>query len=172
MLLLLSKSVNDILDHEINSCSDFKKLKIYNDHLKFIDQFCKEAPTDLKAELTDRFIYFRVWYLLENLNKIINNPNSKMILDYERNHHKYKILLGICKMKYTVSVTHNKARDIDYVTLSASFEPKLKTNYLRNIYRIIGRLDSYSGKNDPRIYTDAKNKYFQELLFKYDELKL
>jgi hypothetical protein len=172
MLLLLPKSVNDILDHEINSCYDFKKLKIYNDHLKFIDQFCKEVPTELKALFTDRFIYNRAWHLLENLNKVINNPNSRMILDYEHIHYKYKILLGICKMKYTVSVTHHKARDIDYVTLSTSFEPKSKTNYLRNIYRIIGRLDSYSGKNDPRIYTDAKNKYFQELLFKYDELKL
>ena len=85
-------------------------------------------------------------------------------------HYKYKVLLGICAMKYTVSVTHHKTRGIDYVTFNASFEPKTKTNYVRNVHRIVGRFDSYLGRNDPKLYQDARNKYFQDLLHKYDKL--
>ena len=73
-------------------------------------------------------------------------------------------------MKYTVSVTHHKTRGLDYVTFITSFEPKTKTNYVRNVHRIVGRLDSYLGRNDPKLYQDARNKYFQDLLQKYDKL--
>ncbi len=93
-----------------------------------------------------------------------------MIIDYEYIQYKYKVLLGVCAMKYTVSVTHHKTRGIDYVTFNASFEPKTKTNYVRNVHRIVGRLDSYSDRNDPKLYQDARNKYFQDLLQKYDKL--
>ena len=41
---------------------------------------------------------------------------------------------------------------------------------MRNVHRIVGRLDSYLGRNDTKLYQDARNKYFQDLLQKYDKL--
>ena len=170
LLLNLSNSSTSVIEHSINNSEVFKKLALYDDHQKFINQFCIEVPDDVKVDLESRLIYNRVSFLLDQLNEILKNPDSQMIINYESVHYKYKVLLGICAMKYTVSVAHNKVREIDYVTLSTSFEPRIKTNYVRNIHRIVGRLDSYSGRNDPKLYLDARNKYFQELMLKYDEL--
>ena len=172
MLLLLNlyNSAKQIIDHSINKSNVFRKLELHDDHQKFINQFCIDVPDDVKVDLESRLIYNRISFLLDQLNEILKNPDSQMIINYESVHYKYKVLLGICAMKYTVSVTHNKAREIDYVTLSTSFEPKTKTNYVRNVHRIVGRLDSYSGRNDPKLYQDARNKYFQDLLHKYDKL--
>ena len=172
MLLLLNlyNSSTSVIEHSINNSEVFKKLALYDDHQKFINQFCIEVPDDVKVDLESRLIYNRVSFLLDQLNEILKNPDSQMIINYESVHYKYKVLLGICAMKYTVSVAHNKVREIDYVTLSTSFEPRIKTNYVRNIHRIVGRLDSYSGRYDPKLYLDARNKYFQELMLKYDEL--
>jgi len=170
LLLNLSNSSTSVIEHSINNYEVFKKLALYDDHQKFINQFCIEVPDDVKVDLESRFIYNKVSFLLDQLNEILKNPDSQMIINYESVHYKYKVLLGICAMKYTVSVAHNKVREIDYVTLSTSFEPRIKTNYVRNIHRIVGRLDSYSGRYDPKLYLDARNKYFQELMLKYDEL--
>ena len=169
-LLNLNNTATEIIDHSINKSGVFRKLALYDDHQKFINQFCIEVPDDVKVDLESRLIYNRISFLLDQLNEILKNPDSQMIINYESVHYKYKVLLGICAMKYTVSVAHNKVREIDYVTLSTSFEPRIKTNYVRNIHRIVGRLDSYSGRYDPKLYLDARNKYFQELMLKYDEL--
>ena len=172
MLLLITfpNLSTSIINHSINKSGVFRKLALYDDHQKFINQFCIDVPDDVKVDLESRLIYNRISFLLDQLNEILKNPDSQMIIDYEYIHYKYKVLLGICAMKYTVSVTHNKAREIDYVTLSTSFEPKTKTNYVRNVHRIVGRFDSYLGRNDPKLYQDARNKYFQDLLHKYDKL--
>ena len=170
MLLLIPYTSNEIINHRIHECALFEKLKLYDDHQKFINLFCEVVPEEIESDLASRFIYTKVSALLDQLYKILQKPDYQMILDYEHIHYKYKVLIGICAMKYTVSVTHNKVRDIDYVTLSTSFEPKTKTNYMRNVHRIVGRLDSYSGRNDPKLYQDARNKYFQELMHKYNAL--
>jgi len=172
MLLLIDfpNFSTSITGHSINNSEVFKKLGIHNDHQYFIQQFCKEVPDEVKVELKNNSIYSRVYFLLDQLDEILKNPDSQMIIDYEYMHYKYKVLLGICKMKYTVSVTHHKTRGIDYVTFNTSFEPRTKTNYVRNVHRIVGRLDSYLGKSDPKLYQDARNKYFQDLLYKYDKL--
>jgi hypothetical protein len=172
MLLLINfpNFSSSITGHSINNSEVFKKLGIHNDHQYFIQQFCKEVPNEVKVELKNNSIYSRVYFLLDQLDEILKNPDSQMIIDYEYIHYKYKVLLGICAMKYTVSVTHHKTRGIDYVTFNASFEPKTKTNYVRNVHRIVGRFDSYLGRNDPKLYQDARNKYFQDLLHKYDKL--
>ena len=172
MLLLLNlyNSATQIINHSINKSNDFRKLELHDDHQKFINQFCIEVPDDVKVDLESRLIYNRVSFLLDQLNEILKNPDSQMIINYESVHYKYKVLLGICSMKYTVSVTHHKTRGIDYVTFNTSFEPRTKTNYVRNVHRIVGRFDSYSGRNDPKLYQDARNKYFQDLLHKYDKL--
>jgi len=171
MLLLINPyTATEIINHSINRSDLFRRLKLFGDHQNFIKQFCAEPPEEVKADLESKFIYYRVYLLLEQCKRILEGSNSQMIIEYENVQHKYKVLLGICAMKYTVSVTHNKAREIDYVTLSTSFEPKIKTNYVRNVHRIVGRLDSYTGRNDPKLYIDARNKYFEELILKYDEL--
>jgi hypothetical protein len=170
LLLLNTYTATEITNHSINKSVLFRHSKLYGDHQNFINQFCDVAPKEVKADLEGRFIYYRVYLLLEQLNKILEKPGYNVILDYEHIQYKYKVLIGICAMKYTVSVTHNKVRDIDYVTLSTSFEPRIKTNYVRDVHRIVGRLDSYSGRNDPKLYLDARNKYFQELMDKYDAL--
>jgi|TARA_B110000971_G_scaffold215978_1_gene250304 hypothetical protein len=170
LLLNLSNSSTSVIEHSINNSEVFKKLALYDDHQKFINQFCIEVPDDVKVDLESRLIYNRVSFLLDQLNEILKNPDSQMIINYESVHYKYKVLLGICAMKYTVSVTHHKTRGIDYVTFNTSFEPRTKTNYVRNVHRIVGRFDSYSGRNDPKLYQDARNKYFQDLLHKYDKL--
>ena len=159
-----------ITEHSINTSEVFKKLSIHKDHQDFIQKFCKEVSDEVKVELTKNRIYSRVYFLLNQLDEILKNPDSEMIIDYEYMHYKYKVLYGICDMKYKVSVTHHKTRGIDYVTFITSFEPKTKTNYVRNVHRIVGRLDSYSDRNDPKLYQDARNKYFQDLLQKYDKL--
>ena len=159
-----------ITEHSINTSEVFKKLSIHKDHQDFIQKFCKEVSDEVKVELKNNSIYSRVYFLLEQLNEILKKPDSQMIIYYEDIHYKYKVLLGICAMKYTVSVTHHKTRGLDYVTFITSFEPKTKTNYVRNVHRIVGRLDSYLGRNDPKLYQDARNKYFQDLLQKYDKL--
>ena len=170
MLLLLPNLPIFITKHSINNSEVFKKLGIHNDHQYFIQQFCKEVPDEVKVELKNNSIYSRVYFLLDQLDEILKNPDSQMIIDYEYMHYKYKVLFGICDMKYKVSVTHHKTRGIDYVTFNASFEPRTKTNYVRNVHRIVGRLDSYTRRNDPKLYQDARNKYFQDLLHKYDKL--
>jgi hypothetical protein len=170
LLLNLSNSSTSVIEHSINNSDIFKKLELYDDHQKFINQFCIEVPDDVKVDLESRLIYNRVSFLLDQLNEILKNPDSQMIINYESVHYKYKVLLGICAMKYTVSVTHHKTRGIDYVTFNTSFEPRTKTNYVRNVHRIVGRFDSYLGRNDPKLYQDARNKYFQDLLHKYDKL--
>ena len=159
-----------ITEHSINTSEVFKKLSIHKDHQDFIQKFCKEVSDEVKVELKKNRIYSRVYFLLNQLDEILKNPDSEMIIDYEYMHYKYKVLYGICDMKYKVSVTHHKTRGIDYVTFITSFEPRTKTNYLRNVHRIVGRLDSYSDRNDPKLYQDARNKYFQDLLHKYDKL--
>ncbi len=172
MLLLIDfpNFSTSITEHSINTSEVFKKLSIHKDHQYFIQKFCKEVSDKVKVELKKNGIYSRVYFLLNQLDEILKNPDSEMIIDYEDIHYKYKVLLGICDMKYTVSVTHHKTRGIDYVTFNASFEPRTKTNYVRNVHRIVGRLDSYSDRNDPKLYQDARNKYFQDLLHKYDKL--
>ena len=172
MLLLIDfpNFSTSITEHSINTSEVFKKLSIHKDHQDFIQKFCKEVSDEVKVELKNNGIYSRVYFLLNQLDEILKNPDSQMIIDYEYMHYKYKVLLGICAMKYTVSVTHHKTRGIDYVTFNASFEPRTKTNYVRNVHRIVGRLDSYSDRNDPKLYQDARNKYFQDLLHKYDKL--
>ena len=169
-LINLPNFSTSITGHSINNSEVFKKLDIHKDHQYFIEQFCKEVSNEVEVELKNNSIYSRVYFLLDQLNEILKNPDSQMIIDYENIHYKYKVLLGICRMKYTVSVTHHKSRGIDYVTFNASFEPKTKTNYVRNVHRIVGRLDSYSDRNDPKLLQDARNKYFQDLLHKYDKL--
>ena len=159
-----------ITEHSINTSEVFKKLSIHKDHQDFIQKFCKEVSDEVKVELKKNRIYSRVYFLLNQLDEILKNPDSEMIIDYEYMHYKYKVLYGICDMKYKVSVTHHKTRGIDYVTFITSFEPRTKTNYVRNVHRIVGRLDSYSDRNDPKLYQDARNKYFQDLLHKYDKL--
>ena len=170
LLINLPNFSTSITEHSINTSEVFKKLSIHKDHQDFIQKFCKEVSDEVEVELKNNSIYSRVYFLLDQLDEILKNPDSQMIIDYEYIQYKYKVLLGVCAMKYTVSVTHHKTRGIDYVTFNASFEPKTKTNYVRNVHRIVGRLDSYSDRNDPKLYQDARNKYFQDLLQKYDKL--
>ena len=174
MLLLITfpNLSTSIINHSINKSDVFKKLDIYNDHQYFIKQFCKEAPNEFEVELKKNSMYSRVYFLLYQLEGILKKPDSQMIIDYEYIHYKYKVLLGICAMNYKVNVTHHKTRGIDYVTFNASFKPKTKTktNYVRDVHRIVGRFDSYLGRDDPKLYQDARNKYFQDLLHKYDKL--
>ncbi len=170
LLINLPNFSTSITGPRINNSEIFKKLDIHNDHQYFIQKFCKEVSDEVEVELKNNSIYSRVYFLLDQLDEILKNPDSQMIIDYEYIQYKYKVLLGVCAMKYTVSVTHHKTRGIDYVTFNASFEPRTKTNYVRNVHRIVGRLDSYSDRNDPKLYQDARNKYFQDLLQKYDKL--
>ena len=96
MLLLITfpNLSASIINHSINKSDVFKKLDIHNDHQYFIKQFCKEVPNEVEVELKNNSIYSRVYFLLDQLEEILKNPDSQMIIDYEYIHYRRRWFLG------------------------------------------------------------------------------
>ena len=82
LLINLPNFSTSITGHSINNSEVFKKLDIHKDHQYFIEQFCKEVSNEVEVELKNNSIYSRVYFLLDQLDEILKNPDSQMIINY------------------------------------------------------------------------------------------
>jgi len=70
-------------------------------------------------------------------------------------------LIYICKMQYGVSITLNKARNINYIYLTLYNDHLLNPSPTRRGHKNLGRLDNYNNKQDPEIYLKAEKEFFE-----------
>jgi hypothetical protein len=161
-----SYSYPDIKNHNTFNSKEFKKTKHFKSLVKglfeILDKHDQISPAKIKS-LESHGIINLIGYTLDEFQALIKNntSSSNVIQEYEKLTQMFLHLIYICKLQYGVTITLNKARNINYIYLTLYNSHLLKPSPARRGNKNLGKLDNYNHKKDPEIYLKAESEFFR-----------
>ena len=161
-----SYSYPDIKNHNTCNLTEFKNTRLFKSLVRrlfdVLDKHDQISPAKIKSLENHGIINF-IGHTLDEFQTLIERDasNSNVIFEYEMLTNMLLHLIYICKMQYGVSITLNKARNINYIYLTLYNDHLLNPSPTRRGHKNLGRLDNYNNKQDPEIYLKAEKEFFE-----------
>ena len=161
-----SYSYPDIKNHNTFNSEEFNKTKHFKPLVKglfaILDKHDQTSPAKIKS-LESHGIINLIGYTLDEFQALIKNntSSSNVIQEYEKLTQMFLHLIYICKLQYGVTITLNKARNINYIYLTLYNSHLLKPSPTLRGNKNLGKLDNYNHKKDPEIYLKAESEFFR-----------
>ena len=159
-------SYTEIKNHNTFNSKEFKKTRLFKSLVKrlfdVLDKHDQISPAKIMS-LESHGIINLIGYTLDEFQALIKNNtnNSGVIQEYEKLINMFLHLIYICKMQYGVTITLNKARNINYIYLTLYNDHLLKPSPTKRGNKNLGKLDDYNHKKDPEIYLKAESEFFR-----------
>jgi hypothetical protein len=159
-------SYPDIKNHNTFNSKEYQKTKHFKSLVKslfeILDKHDQTSPAKIKS-LESHGIINLIGYTLDEFQALIKNntSSSNVIQEYEKLTRMFLHLIYICKLQYGVTITLNKARNINYIYLTLYNSHLLKPSPTLRGNKNLGKLDNYNHKKDPEIYLKAESEFFR-----------
>ena len=159
-------SYPDIKNHNTFNSKEYNKTKHFKSLVKglfeILDKHDQTSPAKIKS-LESHGIINLIGYTLDEFQALIKNntSSSNVIQEYEKLTQMFLHLIYICKLQYGVTITLNKARNINYIYLTLYNSHLLKPSPTLRGNKNLGKLDNYNHKKDPEIYLKAQSEFFR-----------